>query len=207
MWCNIIISLIIAWIVGLVLLTLFYRVCTRSILWAQIAIVFSAGSAVDGVSSTVTDWNLWVLRGPLPRHYESEKCRLGDEQRRRWENLHNVFEASQVNISVNAEPLEPTADLPYLGRTVAFKNSDWAALYHNLRKSRRRWEVAAKVLTRTGVTVWGRVMLYKAEVKTILLYWSEIWVVTGSMLKVLEGFHHQVAIRIEGKTARCTVGV
>ena len=38
----------------------------------------------------------------------------------------------------------------------------------------------------------------------LLLYGSNIWVVTGEMLKVLEGFHHQAAWRISGMTARNT---
>ena len=39
-------------------------------------------------------------------------------------------------------------------------------------------------------------MMYKAVVRTVLLYRSRSWVVTESMLKVLEGFHHLVAQRI-----------
>ena len=37
----------------------------------------------------------------------------------------------------------------------------------------------------------------------VLLYGSDSWVVTGAMLKLLEGFHHRVARRIEGMTDRC----
>ena len=35
----------------------------------------------------------------------------------------------------------------------------------------------------------------------VLLYGSEIWVVTGVMLKVLEGFHHRATRRITGMMA------
>ena len=44
----------------------------------------------------------------------------------------------------------------------------------------------------------AREMTYKAVVQTVLLYGIDIWVVTEAMLKVLEGFHHQVALRIAG---------
>ena len=37
-------------------------------------------------------------------------------------------------------------------------------------------------------------------VHTVLLYGSDRWVVTGEMLKVLEGFHHQVVRQVTGKT-------
>ena len=47
-------------------------------------------------------------------------------------------------------------------------------------------------------------MFYKAVVQTVLLYVSEIWVVTEAMLKVIEGFNHLAAIRIVGMTAQRT---
>ena len=48
----------------------------------------------------------------------------------------------------------------------------------------------------------GEGMLYKSVVQLVLLYWSESWVVTGSMLKLLEGFHHRVVRSIMGITER-----
>ena len=38
----------------------------------------------------------------------------------------------------------------------------------------------------------------------MLLYVSDSWVVTGSMLRVMERFHHQTEKRITGMTAQCT---
>ena len=35
----------------------------------------------------------------------------------------------------------------------------------------------------------------------VLLYGCESWVVTGAIMKVLEGFHHRVAQRLAGLTA------
>ena len=40
----------------------------------------------------------------------------------------------------------------------------------------------------------------------MLFYGSKIWVVTGEMLKVLEGFHHLVDQRITGLTEKCGAG-
>ena len=65
--------------------------------------------------------------------------------------------------------------------------------------------MVAKLLKRTGVTVWGWVVLYKAVVQMVLLYRREVWVVAGAMLKVPEGFHHRTARRIVGNTAWRTV--
>ena len=42
--------------------------------------------------------------------------------------------------------------------------------------------------------------MYKAVAQLVILYGSEIWVVTGDRLKVLTGFHHQAEQRITGMT-------
>ena len=52
------------------------------------------------------------------------------------------------------------------------------------------------------VRAWG--MLYNSVLQSVLLYGSESWVVTGTILKVLEGFHHQVARKIIDMTERWT---
>ena len=39
-------------------------------------------------------------------------------------------------------------------------------------------------------------IIYKAVTHSVLLYSSEIWVVTGKMIKVLEGFHHRAERQI-----------
>ena len=51
--------------------------------------------------------------------------------------------------------------------------------------------------------MWYYGMLYKVVAHTVILYGSDSWVVTGSMLKVLEGFHHRTDWRIAVITARC----
>ena len=50
-----------------------------------------------------------------------------------------------------------------------------------------------RVFGKTVATVRARGMMYKAVAKLVILYGSESWVVTGVMLKVLEGFHHRAA--------------
>ena len=52
-----------------------------------------------------------------------------------------------------------------------------------------------------GETVRSREMMYKAVVQTVLIYGSDSWVVTDVILKVVDGFHHQVAWRITGMSA------
>ena len=55
-----------------------------------------------------------------------------------------------------------------------------------------------------GAKVRIREILYKSAVHTVLLYGSKSWAVTGSMLKVFEGFRHWVARHIAVMTDRRT---
>ena len=57
-----------------------------------------------------------------------------------------------------------------------------------------------------GATVQARGAMYKAVAQSVLLYSSKSWVVSGYMLKVLEGFHHRSASRITGITAKQGAG-
>ena len=76
-----------------------------------------------------------------------------------------------MSISVNAVLMEPSAAFLYLGNTVAYNNSDWLSLYKNISMSRRQCGVLAKVVTNTGAMVRVRGVLYKAVVRTVLIYW------------------------------------
>ena len=50
----------------------------------------------------------------------------------------------------------------------------------------------ARVLERMGATVQDRGAMYKVVEQLVLLYGSEIWVVTGDMIKVLTSFQHRL---------------
>ena len=61
-------------------------------------------------------------------------------------------------------------------------------------------------LERTGATVRFQVVIYKAVAQSVLLYDTQIWVVTGDVLKVLEGFHHRAVQQITEMTAKRGAG-
>ena len=75
-------------------------------------------------------------------------------------------------------------------------------MFVNLRNAQWRWGVVTRVLKKTGATIQAWVMLYTAVVQTVKLYGRESWVVTYDILKVLEGFQHNVAQRIAGISDR-----
>ena len=89
-------------------------------------------------------------------HYTSEKCNQREERRLRRETLQRCFEASRVSFHINAKTLPPLEALPYLGQTISYNNSDWTAVYLNLRKARRRWGMTVRVIERVGATVRAR---------------------------------------------------
>ena len=104
-----------------------------------------------------------------------------------------------VLFQINAETLPSSEAFPYLDRLISYNNSDWLAVYQNL-------VMVAGVLERTGATVQSRGEIYKMMTQLVLLYGSKRWVMTGEMLKVLEGFHHQSTPRITGMTEKLWAG-
>ena len=61
--------------------------------------------------------------------------------------------------------------------------------------------MTTRVLAKTRAMLREQGMIYKSVDQSVILYGSEIWVVAGDMIKVLEGFHHRAARRITGMTA------
>ena len=99
---------------------------------------------------------LWL---PNNRHFNTAVLLAGREQLWRWETLQQCFAAHQVVLNVNMNPFESTAAFSYLGRTVAYNNTDWASSYANFRKAQKRWGVVAKFLIQTGAHAKARSML------------------------------------------------
>ena len=48
----------------------------------------------------------------------------------------------------------------------------------------------------------AQAVIYKAVVKTVLIYGCKSWVVKGAMMTVLDGFHHRVDWRLALLTSR-----
>ena len=89
-----------------------------------------------------------------------------------------------MEIRINLNPLESTTVLPYLVWVVVYNNNDWVELYRNLHKSQRRWKMVENLLRKTWSLIKSQEMMYKAVVQSVLLYGSEIWVVTDTMMTV-----------------------
>ena len=66
--------------------------------------------------------------------------------------------------------------------------------------------MVARVMERTGAMVQAQGEIYREVEQSVILYGNESWVLTGEMIKVLEGFHHQASRRITGMTAKRGAG-
>lgn len=126
----------------------------------------------------------------------------GTARQRQRTAIQEARLAREVVFSVKGSTLESVDLFKYLGQPISSVDNDWPALHHNLSKARKRWGMVSKVLVQEEATPKVSAMFYKAVVQSVLLYGCEMWTFTPAMLRVLEGFHHRVARRISGKTAR-----
>ena len=87
----------------------------------------------------------------------------------------------------------------YLGHQISSRDSDTPALFMNLAKARKRFARISNLITREGVdsVVGGRI--YIVAVLAVLLYGSESWVWTWSMLNTIHGYHHRACQRLADK--------
>ena len=77
----------------------------------------------------------------------------------------------------------------YGGYLLAYDDNDAQAVQSNLRKARKCWSRISRVLRAENASPRVCGMFYKATVQAILLFGSETWNVSPSMLRRLEGFH------------------
>jgi hypothetical protein len=138
------------------------------------------------------------------RHYNTDICKTGMARRRQREAEQAAYNADQKTFDVHGVHLAKVTSFCYLGRILSFNNSDWPALYAQLKKAQQRWGMISRLLIREGASHKARGHFYVAIVQAVLLYGCKAWTVTPRMLRVLEGFHHKVARRISGKMARQT---
>lgn len=135
-------------------------------------------------------------------HQNTACCRKGRARKEQRHAREDARRASEAVFTVHGIPLDSVQDFTYLGRTLNCFDCDWPAVHRNLQKARKRWAMVSRVLAREGANPRISGMFYKAVVQSVLLYGSESWNLSSSMLKLLEGFHHQVARRLSGRRAR-----
>ena len=90
-------------------------------------------------------------------------------------------------------------EFKYLGRILTATDNDWPSVVGNLRKARRSWGRLSRVLGREGADPKVSRVFYIAVNQAVLLFGSEMWVLTAHMEKALDSFQSRVERKIMGR--------
>ena len=78
-------------------------------------------------------------------------------------------------------------------------DSDWPVVAGNLRKARRKWGRFSRIIFQEGEYPRTSGRFYVAVVKSVLLFGSEMWVLTPRILRAIGSLHNWVARWISGR--------
>jgi hypothetical protein len=98
-----------------------------------------------------------------------------------------------VGTGENVTILERVEVFKYLARLLAQDNEDVQAIHQQLQKARGTWAKLGQILTAENTPPCVSANFYKAVIQSVLLYGSEMWNMTTTAFKQLEGFHIQAA--------------
>ncbi len=126
-------------------------------------------------------------------HHRTELCQRGWERKRQHAAAVRSQEALRHSFTAYGEELERVEVFKYLGRLIAYDDSDTQAMQLNLRKARGCWAWILHVLRAENATARTCRMFYKATVQAVQLFGSETWSLSPTSVKQLEGFHIRAA--------------
>ena len=78
-------------------------------------------------------------------------------------------------------PLETVSSFKCLESLLTATNEYWPAVIANLHKFRKSWSFLDIILGHEGAGTWTLGRFYVAVVQDVVLFWSEIWVVTPAL--------------------------
>ncbi len=133
------------------------------------------------------------------RHQYTKECQVGVEQKKQREAAVTLALALRQQFSVHGDVLEQVEVFKYLGHLLAQDDDDIQAIRAQLRKARATWARVGQVLRAENVPPRIAAKFYIAVVQAVLLYGSEMWVLSTTALVSLDGFHiraaYQMAVR------------
>jgi hypothetical protein len=160
------------------------------------------------------DWLVIQEEGPLPRcgecdmfvthsalaggHHSTVLCRQGTGLKQKRAIKKDTRKAREVIFTVVGVPIDSERWFVFLGRLLSTDEDDWPVVLRNMVNAWQRWAYISWILRREGSTPRISAMFYKAVLQTVLIFGSEPWVLTPSMLGKIEGFHRQIARRFTG---------
>ena len=74
----------------------------------------------------------------------------------------------------------------------------WTVVVHNLRKAQKKWEQLSRVMVREGRDSCTPGLFYAVVVQAVLLYGSDMWVMSPLIGKMMGSFQLMVIHRLTG---------
>ena len=130
------------------------------------------------------------------RHRLTGFCREGAARQEQYLAAANSARALERKFYAYGEELERVEVFKYLGRLLAYDDSDVRTVRRNITKARKCWRRISRVLRAEEASPRVSGVFYRATVQAVLLYGSETWAITPTILKSLEGFHIRAAYRM-----------
>jgi hypothetical protein len=108
-------------------------------------------------------------------HHRTELCQWGWE--RKWQHAAAVHsqEALKCSFTAYREELEKVEVFKYLGRLIAYNDTNTQAMRSNLWRARGCWARILHVLRAENADARMCGKFYKATMQVVLLYGSEMW--------------------------------
>jgi hypothetical protein len=132
-------------------------------------------------------------------HKETALCKDGVARKIQHAAAKRAHLSLQHMFTAYGEELERFEVFKYLGRLLAYNNNDTQAVWGNLKKACGVWARLSCTIRTENASPRACGIFYKVTVQSILLFRSEVWILSPSSLKLLEGFHVRVAWRMAGK--------
>ena len=141
----------------------------------------------------------WSLNG---LHKSTAQYNKGVEKKRQRLAAEEAMAVASRTFSAYRRTLEMVSSLKFPGRVLWAADYDWSALIRNLTKVRVVWRRMWRILSREGAMSRVHGFLFKAVAQSVLLFGTEMWMVTPHMGQVLGVFQYQVERRLMGRLQR-----
>jgi hypothetical protein len=113
-----------------------------------------------------------------PCHQLSKECQIGVELQQQWEAAVTSALALRQQFMVRGDVLKRVKVFKYLGQMMAQDDSNNQALCAQLWKARTTLAWVSQVLRNKNTSLFVAAQFYQAVVQAILLYGSEMWVIS-----------------------------
>ena len=127
-----------------------------------------------------------------------EMCRHRTE-RKQWRIFVEDIEEWMVGVfSEYVTQLIPVTYFNYLVQMLLSFNNNWLEIEYNLQRAWGKWGRLENILVREGAGRRTTGEFYVAVVQAVLLFGTNMWVLTPPLDKYFEGFHHRAVRQISG---------